>query len=182
MIAIVYGSSTETTKDIAQQIAARLQKQISIPIEVIDVAGIKEDLSSLQSYDILLLGCPTWNIGELQDDWYDAFPLLDGLDLSGKTVALFGCGDSQGYPDNYQDALGILGRKARERGAQIVGRWPIDGYDFFESQGVEDDLFFGLALDEMNEPELTPARLEGWIKQLVGELAAAGASANAAPA
>ncbi len=122
MIAIVYGSSTDATRDAANRIAARLRKQISTPIEIIDVADIKEDLSSLAAYPILLLGCPTWNIGELQDDWYDAFPQLDSLDLSGTTVALFGCGDQQGYPDNFQDALGILGRKVLERGAVIVGR------------------------------------------------------------
>lgn len=182
MIAIVYGSSTDATRDAANRIAARLGKQISAPIEIIDVATIKDDLSSLTSYPILLLGCPTWNIGELQDDWYDAFPQLDNLDLSGKTVALFGCGDQQGYPDNFQDALGILGRKVLERGAVIVGRWPTEGYDFFESQGVEDGKFFGLALDDMNEPRLTDTRIDGWVNLLLGELSETGALEKAVQA
>jgi flavodoxin I len=173
MIAIVYGSSTDNTRGAALDIAEVLRKQISTPIEVFDVATIKANLHALLNYRVLLLGCPTWNVGELQDDWYDAFPQLDGLDFQGVTVALFGCGDQRDYPDNFQDALGILGRKLLERGATIIGRWPADGYDFYESLGVEDGLFFGLALDENNEPELSATRIRTWVTQLVAELSPA---------
>jgi flavodoxin I len=173
MIAIVYGSSTDNTRGAALKIAGVLRKQISTPLDVFDVATVKENLHALLDYRILLLGCPTWNVGELQDDWYDAFPQLDSLDFEGVTVALFGCGDQHDYPDNFQDALGILGQKLRERGATIIGRWPTDGYDFYESLGVEDDLFFGLALDENNEPELSDERIRTWVTQLVAELSPA---------
>jgi flavodoxin I len=170
MIALVYGSSTDNTRGAALKIANALRKQISTPVDVFDVATVKQDLHPLLDYRVLLLGCPTWNVGELQDDWYDAFPQLDELDFQGVTVALFGCGDQRDYPDNFQDALGILGRKLRERGATIIGRWPTDGYDFYESLGVEDGLFFGLALDENNEPELSDERIRTWVSQLVAEL------------
>ncbi|NCC31658.1 MAG: flavodoxin [Chloroflexia bacterium] len=170
MIAIVYGSSTDNTRGAALTIADVMRTQINAPLDVFDVATIKENLSTLLRYRVLLLGCPTWNVGELQDDWYDAFPYLDTVDFQDITVALFGCGDQRDYPDHFQDALGILGRKLRERGATIIGRWPIDGYDFYDSVGVEDGLFFGLALDEINEPELSAGRIRTWVAQLVAEL------------
>jgi len=171
MIAIVYGSSTDNTKDAAYMIAASLRMRTPTPIEVIDAVTIKDDLRALLAYRTLLIGCSTWNIGELQDDWYDAFPQLEQLDFTGITVALFGFGDQQGYPDTFQDALGILGRCLCERGATIVGRWPTAGYDFYESVGVEDDLFFGLALDYENEANQTTPRIRAWVDQLVTELA-----------
>ncbi|MCG8351270.1 MAG: flavodoxin [Chloroflexales bacterium] len=170
MIAIVYGSSALNTQGAAEAIAAELQPYVGAAIEVIDVATIKDNLEQLQEYRVLLIGCPTWNIGELQIDWEDAFPHLDALDFSTITVALFGCGDQYGYPDNFQDAIGIIGRRVRELGATIIGRWPTDGYDFDASVGVEDGMFFGLALDEDNESELTVGRIQAWVAQLVTEL------------
>jgi flavodoxin I len=60
---------------------------------------------------------------------------MDTLDLSGRQVALFGLGDEGGYPDTYQDAIGIIGEKARERGATLVGFWPTAGYDYLAHAG-----------------------------------------------
>ncbi|NTW02458.1 MAG: flavodoxin [Oscillochloris sp.] len=170
MIAVVYGSSSDNTKDAAIIITDKLREQMGVQIDLIDVATIKNDISILQSYLILLVGSSTWNIGELQDDWYDAFPQLDSMDMSSTIVALFGCGDQQNFPDNFVDAIGILGHKLRERGASMIGRWSTEGYDFSESQAVEDGMFMGLALDENNQPKLTPARIDAWIEQLVTEL------------
>lgn len=169
MIAIVYGSSLGNTQDAAEAIAAALNTH-EVASTLINVATIKRDLTPLLAYDTLLLGCSTWNIGELQDDWYDAFPLFQKLDLAGKRVALFGCGDQFGYPDTFQDALGILAKAALASGAALVGRWPTDGYDLYESLGVEDGTFFGLAIDDDNQANLTAGRVERWVGQLVGEL------------
>lgn len=52
----------------------------------------------------------------LPPQWlYDTLP---SLDLSGKKVAVFGCGDQEGYADNYCDAAGELFDQVRscERG------------------------------------------------------------------
>ena len=93
----------------------------------------------------------------------------DALDLTGKEIAIFGLGDQYGYPENYCDAIGILGRKFAAQGAELVGFTPDDGYEFSYSQGVEDGMFLGLALDEENETERTLERIAGWIWQLVDE-------------
>jgi flavodoxin len=73
------------------------------------------------AYDTLIIGCPTWNIGQLQEDWDVVYEQMDNLDFSGKKVAIFGLGDQYDYPDNFCDAIGILGQKFIERGAELVG-------------------------------------------------------------
>ncbi|MEM6429719.1 MAG: flavodoxin FldA [Deinococcota bacterium] len=165
-LAIFYGSSNGMTEDVAQKIAAELEK-LDIDVPLMDVFQVK--LADMQAYDKLLIGCPTWYIGELQDDWDEHFGELDDIDFSGKQVALFGTGDQIGYSDTFQDALGIIGKKCREQGAEIVGWWPTDGYTFDESVGVENGLFFGLALDDDNQPELTDERVKTWVAQLIRE-------------
>jgi flavodoxin I len=54
-----------------------------------------------------------------------------------------------------QAALGILWHELRKCGASLVGFVSIKGYDFESSPGVEDGKFMELAIDEMNQPELT---------------------------
>ena len=91
---IIYGSSTGTCEELAGRIGARLG--------VDDVIGVGDlDDSVIASNDNLILGTSTWGAGEMQDDWYDGVRTLRGADLSGKTVALFGCGDSESYPDTF---------------------------------------------------------------------------------
>jgi flavodoxin II len=35
------------------------------------------DLTSLPQYDFIIFGIPTWNYGELQEDWDDRWEDLD---------------------------------------------------------------------------------------------------------
>ena len=89
MKGIFYGSTTGTTGSLAGRIAEELGIAAA---DVHDVAGAAAD--AVQRYDCLLLGSSTWGCGELQDDWFGFLEGLKGQDLSGKSVALFGCGDS----------------------------------------------------------------------------------------
>ena len=109
--------------------------------------------------------------GELQDDWEAFVSHLDAADLSGKTVALYGLGDQKAYPDAFLDALGTLYEHVKRRGANVIGRWPTHGYTFTHSSAVidpavADGAFIGLALDEENQPDLTPHRVDKWVKRL----------------
>ncbi|NOK62402.1 MAG: flavodoxin FldA [Chloroflexi bacterium AL-W] len=167
-IGIFYGSTLDNTKEAAEQIKVQLESDISITIDLYDVATC--DVQDMQSYDVVLIGCSTWNIGELQDDWYDKFSQLDTIDFTGKRVALFGCGDEGGYPDTYQDAIGIIGKHVRELGATIVGYWSTEGYDFIDSAALEDGKFMGLAIDNDNTAGLTDSRIQMWVQQLMREL------------
>lgn len=165
---IFYGSSTGNT----QRIASLLKEQLGDLIEsVTDIEEASAD--DMASAEALILGVSTWDDGQLQEHWEDFFPELDRMDLSGKTVALFGLGDSYGYSGEFVNALGTLYRKVVERGATVVGAWPTDGYDFEESNAVVDGQFVGLVIDEDNEAGLSDDRVARWADSIRSALAEA---------
>lgn len=156
-VAVIYGSTTGMTEAAAMQLASALGGEAT-PI----AAATPETFDA----DLILLGSSTWGYGELQDDWAAGIAMLDTVDLSGRKVAVFGTGDSSGFSDTFCNAIGILADKAVERGATLVGQVPADGYQATESMAVRDGAFVGLALDDTNESELTPGRIEAWVKTL----------------
>ncbi|NJL19909.1 MAG: flavodoxin FldA [Leptolyngbyaceae cyanobacterium SM1_3_5] len=165
-IGLFYGTQTGNTQTAAETI----QKEFGgdSVVELNDIASASPD--DFAEYDCIIVGCPTWNIGEMQSDW-DGFYSddLDSIDFSGKKVAYFGAGDQMGYADNFQDAMGILEEKISELGGETVGYWSIEGYDFTESKAVHDGKFVGLALDEDNQSDLTDPRIKTWVAQLKRE-------------
>jgi flavodoxin I len=167
-VGLFYGSSTGITEYIAAEITVAWQAAGMKPIQAVNI-GKDNDLAQLLDFDCLILGVPTWNIGQLQDDWDILFPQLDRLDFSSKKIALFGVGDQYGYPDNFLDALGILGDKLRERGATLVGDWYDEHYEFTASRAFVADKFIGLGLDETHQAKLTLARIQQWIAQIIPE-------------
>lgn len=162
MVGIIFGSSMGNTEDAAKMISACL----GVQNEVVNVANIAP--SDLGKYSSLIVGSSTWNDGELQDDWADFD--FDGLEVSGKVVAIFGMGDSSSYSDAYCNAMGELYEKFAEKGAKIVGSVATDGYEFDASNAVRDGKFVGLALDNDNQSDLTQSRIEAWVNQIKSEL------------
>ncbi len=156
-IRVFYGSSTGNSFRVAQLICGEMSDLIE-SIKSIAIANPKE----LAEAEALLLGVSTWAEGELQADWKRFFPKLDAIDLSGKTVALFGLGDAQGYSGEFVTALGTLYRKVKERGAHVVGFWPTDDYIFERSGALEGDMFVGLVIDQENESAKTKHRVKQW--------------------
>ncbi len=161
-IGLFFGTQTGNTEAAAEMIQLALGGESVVTLH--DVA--EADLDELGEYDCLIIGCPTWNIGELQSDWEGLYDELDALDFSGKKVAYFGVGDQIGYADNFQDAMGMLEEKISQLGGATVGYWPTDGYEFEESKAVRDGKFVGLALDEDNQSEMTEERVQAWTSQL----------------
>lgn len=177
-VGMFYGSSTGITEYVADDLAETWAQTGMEPVTPVNIGKIKH-LSELLTFDCLILGIPTWNIGQLQDDWDIMFSQLDELDFSGKKVAIFGIGDQYGYPDNFIDAVGILGNKLVERGAELVGRWFDENYKFKKSVAFVDGKFMGLAIDDTNQPRLSPDRLTRWTAQLIAEFALQPVSAGA---
>lgn len=165
-VGIFFGSDTGNTENIAKMIQQQLGNDVA---DVFDIAkSTKEDLAQ---YDRLLLGIPTWYYGEAQCDWDDFFHTLKDINLKGKIVALFGCGDQEDYAEYFCDAMGILQNVIKDYGATLVGHWPITGYHFEASKGlVDSDHFIGLAIDEDRQPKLTAERVDGWVKQVRKEM------------
>jgi flavodoxin I len=168
-VGLFYGSTTGVTETIALKIQAQLRLQ-GVEISTIVNIGSVQNLSDLLVFNQLILGIPTWNVGQLQDDWQIAFPQLDTLDFTGKQVALFGVGDQYGYSDNYLDAVGILGNKLMERGAELVGFCSTQGYEFSASKALLNGQFMGLALDEVHQAEQSNQRIQQWVEQIIREL------------
>ena len=166
-IGFYYGSTTGTTQLVAEKMQrfAALAGIALSPVNIADLNAPKE----LLEHDQLILGIPTWNVGELQDDWLLLFPQLDSLDFTGKQIALFGVGDQVGYPDNFLDAVGTLGKKLRERRAELVGYWSAKDYDFSASQALEGEQFMGLGIDEYNQEDKTDNRIARWLGQIYRE-------------
>lgn len=167
-IGLFYGSTAGTTAEAAEHIKEAFDVFEEGLVEIHDIATC--DLETMYDYEKLIIGVPTYNIGELQDDWYFVFDDLSNVVLTGMQVAVYGLGDQYTYPYSFQDAIGILGRRLRDEcGAELVGYWPIEGYDFEDSAGVEDGKFMGLALDDDGQPELNEQRIQAWVKQLITE-------------
>src|SRR5690554_3364063 len=127
-IGLIYGSSTSNTEYVAYDLRDILN---GIEEDLVEVHNIgMTDAAKMDSYDYLIFGIPTWNIGELQDDWDIFWSDLASVDFSTKKVAIFGLGDQYGYPDTFQDAIGMLGEEVLALGGELVGYWSTEGYEF----------------------------------------------------
>jgi flavodoxin I len=165
-VGLFFGTQTGTTQDIAECIQRELGGDDVV--DLYDISGA--DASDFEKYDCIIIGCPTWDIGELQSDWEDFYEKnLGKINFNGKKVAYFGAGDQYGYADNFQDAIGILEEKITSLGGETVGYWPTDGYEFNESKALKNGKFVGLAIDETNQSELTDERVKTWSAQLKRE-------------
>ena len=162
-IGLFYGSSTCYTEMAGEKIQQQFPSGM---VELLNVA--QTPLERMLDYSRLILGIPTWDYGELQEDWEDRWDELDTLNLSGKTIALYGLGDQIGYPDWFVDAMGYLHNQVITRGAHVVGYWPNEGYTFNTSQALTEDqrFFLGLPLDDENQWDQTDERIRQWCHQL----------------
>jgi flavodoxin I len=163
-IGLFYGTQTGKTESAAEIIRDAFGGDV---VTLHDIS--QADVADFAEYECLIIGSPTWNIGELQSDWEGIYPDLDEVDFTGKMVAYFGTGDQIGYADNFQDAMGILEEKISQQGGKTVGYWPTDGYDFGASKAVRNGKFCGLALDDDNQSDLTDERIQAWVSMLKTE-------------
>lgn len=155
---VIYGSTTGTCEAIAEKIASK------IGASTLNVQNLDSDVIS--RYDNLILGTSTWGCGEMQDDWYDGLPKLQNANLSGKTIALFGCGDADSYGDTFVGGMAEIYNGVKDSGAKVIGAVSVDGYTFDGSEAVIDGKFVGLPLDDVNESEKTDSRIDAWLEQI----------------
>lgn len=160
-ISIIYGSSTDNTRETAEKIAKQLSE---FSPQLKDVAQCSAD--DFTAADCLILGTSTWGLGDLQDDWYDMLPKLKSVDLSGKTVALFGLGDASSYSDTFVDGMGELYEFFSGKGCKIVGSVATSEYSFDDSRAVVENEFVGLPIDADNESNLTDERVSSWVHNI----------------
>lgn len=166
-IGLFYGSTTCYTEMAAEKIRAIIGE------DMVDIHNVKESpLSLMTEYDFLILGISTWDFGEIQEDWNEIWDQIGGVTLNGKTVALFGLGDQEGYGEWFLDAMGMLHDEIKKTGANLIGYWSKDdSYQFEASKALTEDgtQFVGLALDEDSQYELSDERIATWIEQVLVE-------------
>lgn len=169
-IGLFFSSSTGNTRRIAKMIKKRYDDDTMA--EALNVNKATPEL--VAGYSHLILGTSTLGGGQLPGlstdcmggGWEEFLPQLKDVDFSGKTVALYGLGDQDKYPEEFADAMGIIYEFVVARGAKVVGAWPADDYDFISSKALVNDEFVGLVLDQENQKGLTDERVDTWLKQI----------------
>ena len=155
---IFYGSETGTTEKIARRVASLLG------VAEKDIHNVEDARpSAVGDYDILVFGTSTWGAGDMEEDWYDFLDGVEALDLSGKKVALFGCGDET-MEDTFCSGVGEIRERLADTGATFIAPYDTIGYTFDHAKAKPAGTLeaVGLLLDEVNHPELTETRLRGW--------------------
>ena len=169
-IGLFFGSNTGKTRKVAKMIKKRFDDELmAAPLNVNRTTP--EDFAA---YEFLILGLPTLGEGLLPglsadceaESWEEFLPKIEGVDFTGKTIAIFGLGDQVGYAHEFVDAMIQLYDFVVERGAKVVGEWPTEGYEFEHSESIVDGKFVGLALDLDNQSNLTEERLNAWLNQI----------------
>jgi flavodoxin I len=159
--AIIYSYNSKNSGKVAEKI----REEFGIDdIEAVNAEELNEE--QFLAYDNMILSSPTWFDGELANYWDEFVPALENMDLSGKTIAIFGMGDQWGYPENFGDAVGLLAGIMQSRGAKIVGETSTTGYTFEKSKAVISGKFIGLMIDEENQGQLTNERIKNWVSQI----------------
>lgn len=131
------------------------------------------DLNNLSAYRYLVIGCSTvgadsWRDAYSGNQWMHFFLKLNqsGIDFHAKKIALFGLGDQILYPEHYVDEMARIADELKAHGADIVGKWPVTGYEHTDSKSIRDGYFIGLALDEHNQAEMSERRIREWVNDL----------------
>jgi len=128
----------------------------------------------IENHAQLIIGCSTvgsetWDNKDNTDPWPQFIKQLEQVGISGKKVAIFGLGDQVRWPKHFVDGMSVIHEQVTSKGAQVVGKWPVEGYEHQESEAQDGDFFYGLALDEDIQPELSKERIEKWVKQIKEE-------------
>jgi len=160
-IAIVYGSTTRYTERVAEKIASQPGFEDAELLDIEDIA-----LSEILNFDFIIFGIPTWDYGEVQSSWQNVWNDIDDTDFTNKLCAFVGLGDQLGYSEWFVDAMGLLHDKIARQGGITLGDWSTKGYHFNTQRSVVGNRFVGLALDEVNQEDMTDERIKIWCGQL----------------
>ena len=166
-IGIFFGTDSGTTRLIAKKMSRLIGDIASKPVNVNRIS-----VEEMMQYDSLILGTPSYGIGELpgiatgvkDGSWAEFIPQLENQDFSGKRIALYGLGNQDKYPDRFANSLFTLYDFLVKRGAEIIGQWPVDGYEFEHSDSVIDGKFVGLVLDQNFQALLSDDRMKNWLE------------------
>ena len=168
-IVLLFWGKKGNVERAARKVYAKFDPAI---IDIFDVVSF--DVSKIRDYQLLILcgstiGAENWQDVKDDNEWNRFFVKIRKYDLSKTKVASIGLGDQVLYPGHFVDGLAVFKDEMERVGAKIIGHWPTKGYDFTDSDGMEGDMFYGLALDLDRQDELTDERIDKWAKQVKAE-------------
>lgn len=136
-VLLVYATMSGNTEEIAELIEKGL---VSEGLTVDKVEADETSPEMINSYDNFLLGSFTWGDGDLPEESMDLYDDLEEADLTGKSFAVFGSGDSS-YAI-FCGAVDELETVVKEQGGELV----LDGLkieDYPEGEDVDRTIEYG---------------------------------------
>ncbi len=169
-VVILFWGTKGNVERIARKVYAMFDEK---DCDLIDVASV--DVKTLKNYELMIFGGSTigaenWFDAKDDNEWNRFFRTAEAQELSHLKIAFFGLGDQVLYPDHFVDGLGVFQEHALKMKATVIGQWPTKGYEFTDSDGMAEGKFFGLAIDEDRQSELTDERVKTWTDGLKKEL------------
>lgn len=167
-VAIIYWPKKGNTERSARHILSKF------PEGQADIFTIKEiNTAEFALYDGLIIGAPTTGADHWTEAyksvWTDFFLRISKAGLQGKPFAVFGLGDQILYPYNFVDGMMDIKDEFEKNNAIHCGSWPIEGYEFKDTESIIDGKFVGLPLDEDQQPDLTDDRITKWVGMISKE-------------
>lgn len=159
-IGVFYGTTSGATLGVVDEVEFYLRK------DNYEVYNVADGIDAITEYDNLILITPTYGVGELQADWENIFDDLSKIDFSGKTVGLIGLGNQYAFGESFVGGIKVLYDVVLNNGGKVIGFTSTEGYHYEESEAVIDNKFIGLAIDESNQGDYTPDRIQNWLDEI----------------
>jgi flavodoxin I len=164
-IALIYWPKKGNTEAAANKIMEKFDKGM---VDIFPITAI--NTAEFGLYDAFIVGGSTTGADNWEDAhkdrWTEFYQRLEKADVKGKSFAIFGLGDQILYPRNFVDGMAIIKEQFEKQGAVHKGLWPTEGYEFKESNSVENGKFLGLALDLDKQMDMTDGRIDKWTAQV----------------
>ncbi len=149
-IKIVYGTVGGNTELVCERVAMVLAgKKHSVQI----LKAKTTDPAKLGAYDLLILACPTYGIGELEDSFEAFLEKLEAVDLKGRKCAVIGLGDPKYDQDYHLESAKIIMDFLKKKKARV--------------------LYMPLRISRSPLPLIQNGFVDRWCEKIDGELAAA---------
>lgn len=136
-VLLVYATLTGNTEEMTDLVEAGITSE-GLTVDKKDVIDV--DISTIESYEAIMLGSYTWGEGALPDEFLDLYDDLEAMDLTGKTFAVFGTGDTS-Y-EIYCGAVDLLEDIIKEKGGKLAFKGlKIENYP--EGEDKQNSINFG---------------------------------------
>lgn len=169
-IGMFFGTETGTTRLVAKKLFKLLGEEVAAkPVNVNRITP-----EEFLQYDAMILGTPSYGVGDipglsagcLEKNWEEFLAQLGQPDLTGKRIAMYGLGAQERYSERFASSLVALYSVFKNLGAEMIGDWSVEGYEFEHSASVVDGRFVGLVIDQRTQGMYTDERLKTWAAQV----------------